>query len=361
MSGDELYLGTEPMRNGLELDPKAVENYFNHLFPFLEENLSISQFRGGQSNPTYRVISGKHAWVIRRKPPGPLLPSAHAIDREYRVLSALGKTNVPVPKTYNLCMDENILGTPFYVMECVNGPVYWDALLPGKTMETRGVVYDSMNASIAKLHQADFEFLELGDFGRPGNYVDRQLKRWGRQYLEADFERILEMDLLIEWLEDFIAVEIVTEEMIEEIIRSEIEMYNYRSYEEIDLLEFMGRACPAFGMIGTVVGLILMLGSTTSGGADIAGVMGGMSVALITTLYGVLLAQIIFLPIASKRYQIKETQVLLMEMMREGLLYLKRRELPETAAKDLVIYLPPKLRKKILLEEQAAMNQDLGL
>ncbi len=152
-----------------------------------------------------------------------------------------------------------------------------------------------------------------------------------------------------------------TEEMIEEIIRSEIEMYNYRSYEEIDLLEFMGRACPAFGMIGTVVGLILMLGSTTSGGADIAGVMGGMSVALITTLYGVLLAQIIFLPIASKRYQIKETQVLLMEMMREGLLYLKRRELPETAAKDLIIYLPPKLRKKILLEEQAAMNQDLGL
>ena len=110
-----------------------------------------------------------------------------------------------------------------------------------------------------------------------------------------------------------------------------------------------------------MVGLILMLGSTTSGGADIAGVMGGMSVALITTLYGVLLAQIIFLPIASKRYQIKETQVLLMEMMREGLLYLKRRELPETAAKDLIIYLPPKLRKKILLEEQAAMNQDLGL
>ena len=104
-----------------------------------------------------------------------------------------------------------------------------------------------------------------------------------------------------------------------------------------------------------------MLGSTTSGGADIAGVMGGMSVALITTLYGVLLAQIIFLPIASKRYQIKETQVLLMEMMREGLLYLKRRELPETASKDLVIYLPPKLRKKILLEEQASMNQDLGL
>ena len=186
-------------------------------------------------------------------------------------------------------------------------------------------------------------------------------KRVNKQMITDEEIAAVSNNDLRNWLQDFIAVEIVTEEMIEEIIRSEIEMYNYRSYEEIDLLEFMGRACPAFGMIGTVVGLILMLGSTTSGGADIAGVMGGMSVALITTLYGVLLAQIIFLPIASKRYQIKETQVLLMEMMREGLLYLKRRELPETAAKDLIIYLPPKLRKKILLEEQATMNQDLGL
>ena len=164
------------------------------------------------------------------------------------------------------------------------------------------------------------------------------------------------------WLQDFIAVDLVTEEMIEEIVRSEIEMYNYRSFEEIDMLEFMGRAAPAFGMIGTVVGLIMMLGSVSGeGGADIAGLMGGMAVAMITTLYGVLLSQLIFLPIASKRFQLKETQVLLMEMIREGLLYLKRRELPETAAKDLVIYLPPKLRKKVMQEELAAMGQGLGL
>ena len=164
------------------------------------------------------------------------------------------------------------------------------------------------------------------------------------------------------WLQDFIAVDMVTEEMIEEIVRSEIEMYNYRSFEEIDMLEFMGRAAPAFGMIGTVVGLIMMLGSVGGeGGADIAGLMGGMAVAMITTLYGVLLSQLIFLPIASKRFQLKETQVMLMEMIREGLLYLKRRELPETAAKDLVIYLPPKLRKKVMQEEQAAMGQGLGL
>ena len=164
------------------------------------------------------------------------------------------------------------------------------------------------------------------------------------------------------WLQDFIAVDLVTEEMIEEIVRSEIEMYNYRSFEEIDMLEFMGRASPAFGMIGTVVGLILMLGSVSGeGGADIAGLMGGMAIALITTLYGVLLSQLIFLPIASKRFQLKESQVLLMEMIREGLLYLKRRELPETAAKDLVIYLPPKLRKKVIQEEQAAMGEGLRL
>ncbi len=164
------------------------------------------------------------------------------------------------------------------------------------------------------------------------------------------------------WLQDFIAVDLVTEEMIEEIVRSEIEMYNYRSFEEIDMLEFMGRAAPAFGMIGTVVGLILMLGSVGGeGGADIAGLMGGMAVAMITTLYGVLISQLIFLPIASKRFQLKESQVLLLEMIREGLLYLKRRELPETAKKDLVIYLPPKLRKKVIKEEQAAMGDGLGL
>lgn len=177
---------------------------------------------------------------------------------------------------------------------------------------------------------------------------------------DEEIEAVKNSDLR-NWLQDFIAVDIVSEEMIEEIVRSEIEMYNYRSFEEIDLLEFMGKATPAFGMIGTVVGLILMLGSSSAEGADIAGVMGGMSVALITTLYGVLLSQLIFTPIASKRFQLKESQVLLLEMIREGLLYLKRRELPETAAKDLIIYLPPKLRKKILSEEQAALGQGLGL
>ena len=205
--------------------------------------------------------------------------------------------------------------------------------------------------------KADKDFLEVYN-----TIISLCEKRANKELITDEEISAVKNSDLQTWLQDFIAVDLVTEEMIEEIVRSEIEMYNYRSFEEIDMLEFMGRAAPAFGMIGTVVGLILMLGSVGGeGGADIAGLMGGMAVAMITTLYGVLISQLIFLPIASKRFQLKESQVLLLEMIREGLLYLKRRELPETAAKDLVIYLPPKLRKKVIQEEQAAMGEGLGL
>ena len=205
--------------------------------------------------------------------------------------------------------------------------------------------------------KADKDFLEVYN-----TIIGLCEKRANKEIISDEEISTVKNTDLQTWLQDFIAVDLVTEEMIEEIVRSEIEMYNYRSFEEIDMLEFMGRAAPAFGMIGTVVGLILMLGSVGGeGGADIAGLMGGMAVAMITTLYGVLISQLIFLPIASKRFQLKESQVLLLEMIREGLLYLKRRELPETAKKDLVIYLPPKLRKKVIKEEQAAMGEGLGL
>ena len=205
--------------------------------------------------------------------------------------------------------------------------------------------------------KADKDFLEVYN-----TIIGLCEKRANKELITDEEISAVKNSDLQTWLQDFIAVDLVTEEMIEEIVRSEIEMYNYRSFEEIDMLEFMGRAAPAFGMIGTVVGLILMLGSVGGeGGADIAGLMGGMAVSMITTLYGVLISQLIFLPIASKRFQLKESQVLLLEMIREGLLYLKRRELPETAAKDLVIYLPPKLRKKVIQEEQAAMGGGLGL
>ena len=161
MSGEDLYSGTESMRSGLELDADKVEAFFRENVRDFDGNAEISQFKGGQSNPTYKVSSGRKSWVIRRKPPGQLLPSAHAVDREFRVLKALGKTNVPVPKTYLLCMDETILGTPFYVMDFVEGQVYWNALLPDANPDQRFQVFESMNDSIAKLHQVDYESLEL--------------------------------------------------------------------------------------------------------------------------------------------------------------------------------------------------------
>lgn len=183
----------------------------------------------------------------------------------------------------------------------------------------------------------------------------------GEIITDEDIESI-DNDNLREWVQDFIAVDVVSEEMITEIIQSEIEMYNYRAFEEIDVLKFLGAAAPAFGMVGTVVGLILLLSNAAVENSGISDIMGSMSVALITTLYGVLSAQLIFIPIASKRFQLKESNTKLLEMIQEGILYLKRRELADVASQDLIIYLPPKLRLRIEEERRQAMESgDLGL
>lgn len=183
----------------------------------------------------------------------------------------------------------------------------------------------------------------------------------GEIITDADIDSI-QNDNLREWVQDFIAVDVVSEEMITEIIQSEIEMYNYRAFEEIDVLKFLGLAAPAFGMVGTVVGLILMLGAAAGENTSISDVMGSMSVALITTLYGVLSAQLIFIPVASKRFQLKESNTKLLEMIQEGILYLKKRELVEIASQDLIIYLPPKLRMQVEEERREAFRAgDLGL
>lgn len=183
----------------------------------------------------------------------------------------------------------------------------------------------------------------------------------GEIITDEDIDEI-ENDNLREWVQDFIAVDVVSESMISEIIQSEIEMYNYRAFEEIDVLKFLGSAAPAFGMVGTVVGLIMMLGAAAGENTSISDVMGSMSVALITTLYGVLAAQLIFIPVASKRFQLKESNTKLMEMIHEGILYLKRRELAEVAGQDLIIYLPLKLRHEVEREKMEALESgDLGL
>jgi aminoglycoside phosphotransferase (APT) family kinase protein len=160
----------------------------------------VEQFKGGQSNPTYRIAAGGRRYVVRRKPPGKLLPSAHAVDREFRVISALARTGFPVPRAHALCLDESVIGTAFYVMDDVDGRVFWDPALPGLSPGERGAIYDAMNAAIARLHRIDYAAIGLGDFGRPGGYVKRQIERWTKQYRASETERIEAMDRLIEWL-----------------------------------------------------------------------------------------------------------------------------------------------------------------
>jgi len=162
--------------------------------------LSARRFSGGQSNPTFLLETPDRAYVLRRRPGGPLLASAHQIDREYRVLQALHPTGFPVPEPLAWCDDEAVLGAPFYVMERVPGRVFFDNSMPDLTPDERGAVFDSVNATLASLHKLDHVALGLGDFGRPGNYLERQIARWSRQYDQSKTEAIPEMDRLIAWL-----------------------------------------------------------------------------------------------------------------------------------------------------------------
>jgi aminoglycoside phosphotransferase (APT) family kinase protein len=161
---------------------------------------AIAQFQGCQSNPTYRVDAGGRRFVLRRKPPGQLLPSAHAIEREFRVMHALADTEVPVPRMLALCEDTEVIGTAFYVMEYVEGRVLWDPVLPGMTAAQRAAHYDELNRVIAALHRVDVAAVGLANFGRHGQYIERQIARWSKQYAAAGIAPIPAMDRLIEWL-----------------------------------------------------------------------------------------------------------------------------------------------------------------
>ena len=164
-------------------------------------DLAVEQFQGGQSNPTYRVSSQGSCYILRRKPPGKLLPSAHAIDREYRVMQALAGSEVPVPKMFGLCEDPEVIGTAFYLMEYISGRILWDPALPGMTAAARGAHYDEINRVIAALHRIDYQAVGLGDYGKTGQYVERQVARWAKNYLAAtEAPRIESMDRLIDWL-----------------------------------------------------------------------------------------------------------------------------------------------------------------
>ena len=196
------FQGTKPVAATHAFDTTALQTYLQTQLPGFAGPLSVEQFKGGQSNPTYRLVTPQASYVMRSKP-GPaakLLPSAHAIEREFRVMGALAGSQVPVPKMLLLCEDESIIGRAFYIMECVQGRVLWDQSLPGMTREQRAAIYDEMNRVIAALHKLDVTALGLADYGRPGNYFDRQISRWTKQYQASVTGPNEAMDWLIEWL-----------------------------------------------------------------------------------------------------------------------------------------------------------------
>lgn len=200
MGTSDAFVGTRPVADAHRFDVDALERYLRSHIPGLAGPIAVEQFRGGQSNPTYKLVAGGRSYVLRRKPPGKLLPSAHAVDREYRVITALAKTDVPVARTHCLCLDESVIGTPFYVMDFVEGRVLWDPRLPGMTPWQRAAIFDDLNRVIAALHRIDPAAVGLADYGKPGNYFARQIDRWTRQYKASETERIEAMDRLIDWL-----------------------------------------------------------------------------------------------------------------------------------------------------------------
>src|SRR3954463_1711126 len=191
----EQFIGTKPVEERHRIDTGALERMLGFRIATLE------QFKGGQSNPTYRLTSADgRKFVLRRKPPGKLLPSAHAVEREYRVISVLHPTGFPVARPHVLCEDESVIGTAFYVMDYVEGRVLWDQSLPGMSRPERFAIWEELNAVIARLHLIDYRAVGLGDFGKPSSYIERQGARWTRQYQASETEKIEAMDNLIAWL-----------------------------------------------------------------------------------------------------------------------------------------------------------------
>jgi len=194
------FSGTRPVAQAHAFDVGRMRDFMRAHVDGFSGELHVEQFKGGQSNPTFLLKAGDQRYVMRRKPPGVLLPSAHAVEREYRVISALAGTDVPVARAYALCEDLDVVGTAFYIMEYVEGRIFWNAGLPGLANRERGAVYDEMNRVIAALHSVDPAAVGLDDYGRHGNYIERQVDRWTRQYRAAETERIEAADCLIEWL-----------------------------------------------------------------------------------------------------------------------------------------------------------------
>jgi len=200
MSGEE-FAGTMPVAERQRFDEAALERYLVAHLPGFQGPLRVEQFRGGQSNPTFLLTDGNGMQrVLRRKPAGALLPSAHAVEREFRVTRALHGTSVPVARPLILCEDTAVIGTMFYVMSYVAGRNFWDPTLAGMTAQERGAIYDEMNRVMVELHALDYGAHELSDYGKPGNYFARQIGRWSKQYRASQTEHIEAMEKLLAWL-----------------------------------------------------------------------------------------------------------------------------------------------------------------
>ncbi len=195
----EEFSGTMPVRDSQRFETDALQSYMEDHVEGFSGKLEVEQFKGGQSNPTYLLSAGGIKYVLRRKPPGTLLKSAHAVDREYRVITALGQTDVPVAKTYCLCTDASIVGTWFYIMEYVEGRIFWT--YQDVPLDKRADIWEGMNDGISKLHKVDYEQVGLGDYGKQGSYFVRQLSRWSKQYEASKDAEYPAMDNLIAWLQ----------------------------------------------------------------------------------------------------------------------------------------------------------------
>jgi aminoglycoside phosphotransferase (APT) family kinase protein len=200
-NGKDASYNTMPVREAHRFDEGRLAEWMATNIDGYRGPLRVVQFKGGQSNLTYKLITPTKTYVLRRKPPGKLLKGAHAVEREARVLSALGAVDFPVAEVYGLCTDEAVIGTWFYLMEMVDGRIFWDTTFPQVKREERPRYFDAMNETLARLHRIDYDAIGLAEYGRPGNYFERQIKRWSTQYLDdTDAGRDPNMDRLIEWL-----------------------------------------------------------------------------------------------------------------------------------------------------------------